>query len=824
MRRAVEAWSARAARSGSGGQPPCLLLVDDQPLNIQALFRVFAEDHRVLMATSGERALTLCRENPPDMVLLDVVMPGMDGHEVARRLRADPATAGVPFIFVTARDDAQEEARGLALGAVDFIAKPITPDVVRARVRTHLELARSRALLESTLEATADGILVTDTRGAMITCNEHFGRMWGLPQQPPAQADETWVLQWMQNQAKDGQPELRALLEAGDEASADIARTVELRDGRSLEHQITPLRTNGRTTGHVFSFRDVTARLAAERGLAELNSSLESKVRERTEALAQATRLASAANQAKSEFLSNMSHEMRTPMNSVLGMSYLALRADPSPKVREYLERISESGEHLLGLISDVLDFSKIEAGKVELEIVDFLAADVVEEVVAQLQGAASAKGLVVESRMDDALARPLRGDPLRVRQVLLNFVGNAVKFSAKGRITVRAQALDVTAGAATVRFEVQDEGIGMKAEQVARLFSPFEQADASTTRQFGGTGLGLAICRKLARLMGGEVGVDSQPEVGSRFWFQVPLTWGEPPTRAAAAEEVAPQPSVRVRLDGARVLVVDDNVLNLRVATELLQSVGAEVATASDGLEALQWLGRQRADCVLMDLQMPRMDGLETARRLRADASLGGLRIIAMTANARHEDRAACMAAGMDDHVSKPIVPAQFFATVAHWLGRKAGPAADAAQDQADGAPQPTCAPPPPPPGLGLGGSGETDAHVDTTALRAVTRGNDQVLRSIVRVFLELMERSLGELQVALAARQASDLAALGHKLKSSAATVGAPGLSRLCSELEQAMNAPEPSYTQAGALIDRLAAALPAVRRGFEAMLARP
>ncbi|MGA1315875.1 MAG: response regulator [Rubrivivax sp.] len=807
------------------GQPPCLLLVDDQPLNIQALYRVFAEDHRVLMATSGERALALCGQTPPDMVLLDVMMPGMDGHEVARRLRGDPATSGIPIIFVTARDDAEDEARGLALGAVDFIAKPINPAVVRARVRTHLELARARALLDATLEATADGIVVTDARGGFVTCNDRFVRMWGLSTEALSESAGAQVLQDVQARMKDGQPDLASLVET---AGADeAAATVELRDGRVFERYLTPLRTNGRITGHVLSFRDLTERVAAQRALADLNASLESKVRLRTEALAHATGLAAAASQAKSDFLSNMSHEMRTPMNSVLGLSYLALRADPSPKVREYLERISESGEHLLGLINDVLDFSKIEAGKMDLERVDFLVADVVDAAIGQLRGGAAAKGLTVHAHVEPALARSLRGDPLRVRQVLLNFLGNAVKFSSKGRITLSAGVAVDEGGGDVVRFEVQDEGIGMTEEQMQRLFSPFEQADASTTRRFGGTGLGLAICRKLARLMGGEVGVSSRLGAGSCFWLQIPLVAGASPSPVPREVWTDAAPRDR-RLDGTRILVVDDNVLNQRVATELLQSEGAEVATAGDGLDALHWLAQHRADGVLMDLQMPRMDGLEAVRRIRQEPSLQGLRVIAMTANARREDQAACLAAGMDDFVSKPIVPKDFFAVVARWLGPGAPGAAGVADAPAEGreAPAQATVPEPvigpsnasAPASAGDGAQPPSDAQFDASALGAVTRGNDRLMRDVIRVFAGLMDRSLPEMQAALSAGQAEELSRLGHKLKSSAASVGALGLSRLCHALEQAMKVPQASMDEARVLIARIDAVLPEVKRQLE------
>jgi two-component system sensor histidine kinase/response regulator len=779
-----------------GAQTHCLLVVDDQPMNIQALYRVFAADHRVLMATSGEKALAICRETPPDLILLDVMMPGMDGHEVLQHLKGHPATAGIPVIFVTARDAAEDEARALSLGAVDFIAKPINPAIVRARVRTHLELASARALLGATLEATADGIAVMDLRGALVTCNQRFTRMWNAPQRLLDAGDERQELQFIQARMDDPDSEMGALLDATGPEDEETASTLELRDGRILQRHRTALRTHGRITGHVLSFRDVTGRVRAERAMAEvsahldeLNVGLEEKVRERTEALAEATRAASAANQAKGEFLSNMSHEMRTPMNSILGLSYLALRAEPSAKLRDYLERISESGQHLLGLISNILDFSKIEAGKLDIESVDFSAASVVDDVFKQLSGMAEEKGLRMVTQVDPALERALRGDPLRIRQVLLNFAGNAIKFSDHGEVAVRARLLTQDEDRAELWFEVQDQGIGLSETQAEQLFQPFQQADASTTREYGGTGLGLAICRQLAGLMGGEVGVRSEPLVGSTFWLRLPLGWGVAPL--VDLDQVQSDARWEGVLRGRTLLVVDDNVLNQRVAFELLQAVGARVLLAGDGLMALQLLARHKVDGVLMDVQMPVMDGLEATRRIRMEPSFNGLRVIATTANARGEDEAACRAAGMDDFITKPVVPEQLYATLVKWLGADVAfaaaeppPAGAAATPPRAPAASPAVSPAAPPT------APSPDAEViDLSVLANLTRNNPKMMREIATVFMASMERTVTELDAALAAGDRAALSALGHKVKSSAGAVGAMGLSRLCHQLEVSM-----------------------------------
>ncbi len=768
-------------------RPPCILLVDDQPLNIQALYQAFAGDHQVLMATSGEKALAICRATPPDIMLLDIMMPDMDGYQVLQQLKSHASTAGIPVIFVTSRDSSEDEARGLELGAVDFIGKPINPSIVRARVRTHREFNRARALLGATLEATADGIAVTDLQGSLLSCNQRFIRMWNLPEDFLERDRDLKMVKFLQSQVVEDQADLLTLLNTPTQSDDDVASSMTLRDGRVLERFLTPLFINGKLDGRVFSFRDVTERVNAERQLEELNVDLERKVEGRTRELAEAVRAASVANHAKSEFVSNMSHEMRTPMNSIMGMSYLALRAQPNPKVGEYLERITESGQHLLSLISDILDFSKIEAGKLEIEAAGFSIHDVVNDVMRQLSEMATQKSLRLRADIDPVLTRPLHGDVLRVRQILLNYVSNAIKFSRDGEVVVRVLALHPDAAGADVRFEVADCGIGMSREQTAKLFQAFHQADASTTRRYGGTGLGLAICRKLADLMGGDVGVVSEPGEGSMFWLHLPLPWAHEIPAARASNHQWER-----SLAGNTVLVVDDNHLNQRVASELLEVAGANVLIAGDGLSALSVLAQQRVDCVLMDVQMPLMDGLEATRRIREDSAFGDLPVIAMTANARGEDEQSCREAGMNDFIAKPVMPEQFYAKLSQWLsggsGKEPSVAAGSSVVPAVAAPV------------------DDSEVIDLSVLVELTRNNPKKIQDIASVFLSFMERTLGELDAAAAAGDRAALSALGHKAKSSAGSVGAHGLSALCKQLEASMKVPDGDVGEARLLIEQI------------------
>jgi len=420
----------------------------------------------------------------------------------------------------------------------------------------------------------------------------------------------------------------------------------------------------------IASITDISERVAHQRRLLELNETLEARVQERTQELAQALQRAEMAKRSRGAFLSNMSHEIRTPMNAVMGMVYLAQQAQPAPQQREYLEKIQSAGAHLLGLISDILDFSKIDAGKLDLELGDFELQQVLHNLIQLTEGRAREKGLELRCTVEPGLPLHYCGDALRLGQIVINYLNNAVKFTERGSIhlRVRGEPLDANADAGSVRmlrFEVQDTGIGLSTEQQQRLFRSFEQADNSITRRYGGTGLGLAICRQLAALMGGEVGVHSTVGEGSTFWFSARLE----PASAGFAAPVSSLPaseSGRDALRGLHMLVVDDNAFNLDVAQGILEDAGVQVMLANDGAEALQLLRESPYDCVLMDMRMPVMDGLEATRQIRIDPRLRGIAVVGLTANADADDHALCLHAGMDAVMTKPFDPPHLFATVA--------------------------------------------------------------------------------------------------------------------------------------------------------------
>ena len=686
----------------------------------------------------------------------------------AQRIMADALAHDRPYAIeyrITRRDGQERWVSETAGGGRDAEGQlrwidGVMRDITEKRVRS-MEFETSATVL-----CRAMAVLEIDPDGRILRCNDNYVAMLGY-----ARADELIgrpYVDMMPLHQRASPDQLRTLeaLRRGEVLAGEFERVGK--DGRELWVQATynPVFDSAGRLVKMMAFKtDVTPRKTMERELRQAKARAEQ------------------AAQARSSFLANMSHEIRTPMNAILGFTDVLLNTALAPPQRRHLETVRQAGQSLLGLLNDILDTAKLEKGAVELEISDFSLQQLCTQVAASMRLAAEKKGLALTLAYPTTLPNFHLGDALRIQQVLVNLVGNAIKFTHKGRIAI---TVDQRAGMTVIA--VDDTGIGIAPDRVERIFDAFAQADATITRQFGGTGLGTTIARQLTQLMGGHIVVHSEQGVGSRFEVHLPLPRGQAPRADATASAS--------RLPPLSVLVADDVPQNVELLELLLQADGHSVRSARNGREALAQLEAQRFDLVLMDMHMPELDGLGATRALRTrerDQGLVPTPVIALTASVQAADRLAAQQAGMDGFATKPIVTAQLFAEIARVLGLQAAPTATRPPVMVD-----------------------SGALVDWTQGLTLWRTRER-LHGAIANFMQAQAGTAPELRAALGREDAIALAALAHRIGGAAGNLALPSLRLAAQALERAARAGDAAAMQAGgpallAQLDAVAALVPA------------
>ncbi len=636
-----------------------VLAVDDEPVNLQIIENnLKIAGAQVHIAHSGSEALEKLKYLEPDLILMDIIMPRMNGYDVAKNIRQTFSREELPIIFLTAKNQVTDLVDGFSSGCNDYITKPLSRNELLTRIKFHVGLSRSRLELKKAeekyrtiIQSIEEGYFEVDLDGHFIFLNDAMYKMIQLSR---AELSDLTYRDFLDESIVSIADNILKKVHTSERPIKGLEVEFIRKNGVRLntEVSISLIKDNeNKTIGFRGIIRDVTLRKEKE------------KEKERRKA-------AEIASKTKSEFLANMSHEIRTPMNAIIGFCNLALKSDMPEKRYNYLKKIKGASHSLLSIINDILDFSKIEAGKLEMENIGFQLPKVIDDISAIFSHKIKEKGLYLKIKMDEAVPLDLTGDPTRLGQVLVNLVSNAVKFTQEGGVEISIRCLDQTSAYVLIEFSVKDTGIGIDPENIEGLFDAFTQADSTTTRKFGGTGLGLAICRHLVELMNGEIRVESASGQGSDFIFTARfgrLSQGQ--TEQEFLSREISEIHFMKQLKGAHILLVEDEIINQEITLAQLSSADMTITVANNGSEAISAVGKNDFDCILMDIQMPGMNGYDVTRKIRQDPRLTGLPIIAMTAHAMKEEIEKCLDAGMNDHITKPVDESILFSKLAKWV-----------------------------------------------------------------------------------------------------------------------------------------------------------
>ena len=782
-----------------------VLVVDDDPdLRHEFASALIDQGYTVKTASDGNEALLCVQLHSPDLILLDVSMPLMSGYEVCRILKANTLTENIPIIFVSANDGIQDKLQAFAIGGADYITKPPQLAEVFARVHLHLalrhlqinlaqknqelsqavfdrirmlrDLQRTNLLLHAQKEAAIDGIFAVDEQGRIASFNKKFCEMWNI-------SDDLLLGNAVDSEFDDGSPlgtfliksalpnVLANLLETTYD-DPDVVRRGEIMYGdRVFDYYTSPVSSEqNKFFGLIWCFRDITSKKQTELRQMQLMEDLRKAKEEAEEAV-----------RTKAAFLAMMSHEIRTPINGVIGMTQLLAGTDVNPEQAKYIRTIQVSGEMLLSVINDILDFSKIESGKLELENAPLDVRAVVRDIYDVQLAKAKEKKLKFEVSMHSNVPPFIIGDVTRIRQILLNLVSNALKFTDTGavRIGVRLVADEAPLGDRPFQllFSVSDTGIGISGEQMQRLFQPFGQASASTSRKYGGTGLGLVICKKLVETMGGNIQAESKSEQGSIFSFTITTKIAKEQPAYTLQDALDKGNEMVGRLGDRlplKILIAEDNLINQELAMAMLIKMGYQPDVVDNGLAVLEALQVEHYDLLLLDVQMPEMDGLETATYLvnhwhELHTGYERPTIIAMTASAMQGDREICLRAGMDDYISKPIMMDSLQRTIEKWAVSNINE--EVADEHI----------------VVKAETANSSPVIDQSAIRNLEQINPKLIGRMIHLFTaEEAPTLLQNLRQAIANHDSKEVSYNAHTLKGSSNILGAKILGKLCLEVE--------------------------------------